>query len=85
MVPVGNELYFFADDEVGYRQLFKSDGSTAGTNAITSGEPDQPSSLTAAGNRVFYADQDATNGNELWTSDGTPAGTEHRQGHRAGR
>ncbi len=63
-------------------ELWKSDGSVAGTMRVkgfsprydSSGEPDgrsSPDYLTNVDGRLFFAAYDTTHGYELWTSDGT--------------
>ncbi len=53
-----------------------SDGTLAGTFALTSGTSGSyPQSFFAFGNRLFFGAGDASVGQELWVSDGTPSGT----------
>ena len=75
----GGFLYFFADDGVVGPQLWKSDGTAAGTNLVRIVHPGFLSSnptwfLEAAGMLFFQADANATPG-RLWKSDGTEPGT----------
>ena len=60
-------------------ELFKSDGTTAGTTLIKDILPGSTSSfpnyLTVLGNLVIFAANDGINGEELWKSNGTAAGT----------
>jgi ELWxxDGT repeat protein len=82
---VNGILYFSADDGANGFELWKSDGTSAGTTIVEDGDPggglnvgaagSSPSQLTNVnGNLLFSAFTD-TNGNELWKSDGTPFGT----------
>ncbi|HEY6141303.1 MAG TPA: ELWxxDGT repeat protein [Thermoanaerobaculia bacterium] len=58
--------------------LWTSDGTAAGTVALTGVKvsPNASITLVPAGNRVvFETESDTPNGRELWDSDGTPEGT----------
>ena len=76
---VDGTLFFRATDGVSGAELWKSDGTDAGTmlvRDIFDGPPDStPSGLSdGIGSFIFLA-QDAVRGRELWKSDGTEAGT----------
>ena len=79
LTEVGSTLFFVADDGVNGSELWKSDGTTAGTVLVKDIEPGSfgasPTSLTAVGNTLYFRAYTATNGSELWKSDGTTAGT----------
>ena len=86
LTAVGGTLFFAADDGDHGRELWKSDGTTAGTVAGQGHPPRrvrqlEPERLTAVGGTLFFAADDGTHGRELWTSDGTEAGTDAGQGH----
>jgi len=83
LTDVNGTLYFSAIDTNLDRELWKSDGTKAGTvrvrnlNAPTPGSAEQssnPANLTAVGDTLFF-NAIATGGNDLWKSDGTFAGT----------
>ena len=75
---VGSTLFFYADDSSG-KELWKSDGTSAGTTRLvdigTGSFTSFPSDLTAVGNTLFFGADDGSSGYELWKSDGTSAGT----------
>ena len=79
LTAVGNTLYFRANDGTNGQELWKSDGTSAGTvmvKDIYSGSSSSyPHSLTAIGNTLYFEANDGTNGTELWKSDGTASGT----------
>ncbi len=70
---------FAASDAAHGVELWRSDGTTAGTFLVTDIWPGMPGSyprsLVAAYGRVFLNANDGTHGAELWTSDGTAWGT----------
>jgi ELWxxDGT repeat protein len=70
---VGDRLYFVTtegDDEAS--QLWRSDGSTAGTRLVRS----MPArSLVALGDRLLFWGHDTAHGWEPWVTDGTADGT----------
>lgn len=78
---LNGSMYFVAQQNgsSGY-ELWKTDGTAAGTLALTNLSAANPSSmpcyLTSFGNRVYFTTTTVASGNELWATDGTPAGTE---------
>lgn len=76
---MGSTLYFQADDGVNGSELWKSDGTAAGTVLVKDIQPGSPGSgpsyLTAVGSTLYFQADDGVNGKELWKSDGTAAGT----------
>ena len=82
LTNVNGTLFFSAGHtETGggklYRELWKSDGTEAGTvmvKDLNSGDPGRPRSLTNVDGTLFFSAYDYGD-NELWKSDGTEAGT----------
>ena len=78
LAVVGHRLYFAAADGVHGRELWRSDGTAAGTvmvKNIRHGGSGRPDELTAVGRRLYFTADDGVHGRELWRSDGTAAGT----------
>jgi ELWxxDGT repeat protein len=75
---IGSNLYFVADSAAYGLELWKSDGSEAGTSLVkdirTGVSGANPNGLTEFGGSLYFAATDAS-GMELWKSDGTEAGT----------
>jgi len=75
----GNTLFFTAYDSVNGEELWRSDGTAAGTVRVADISPGDygsyPSNLTVVGSTLFFQAYDSVNGTELWKSDGTAAGT----------
>ena len=76
-VALGGNVYFTAQGTVGTLQLWKSDGTAAGTGPVSpnSNEGFLPCDLTVFGNRLYFSASSPNEGTELWTSDGTSTGT----------
>ncbi len=74
---LGNNVYFTARDGNG-RELWKSDGTTAGTIRVKDIAPgtanSDPSEFAIASGLLYFAATGPT-GRELWRSDGTAGGT----------
>jgi ELWxxDGT repeat protein len=78
IVAVGTTTYFAANDGIHGIQLWKSDGTVAGTAMVKDINPhgdSNPSKLTNVNGELFFSANDGTDGTELWKSDGTLAGT----------
>jgi ELWxxDGT repeat protein len=71
LVAIGNTVYFSALSK-GYRGLWKSDGTAAGTVLV---KEINSTELTNLNGTLFFVATDGITGNELWKSDGTAAGT----------
>jgi ELWxxDGT repeat protein len=81
---VGSTLFFTAETAATGRELYKSNGTAAGTVLVKDITPGHAGSdfagitfgaLAAAGNTLYFTVNNGTNGSELWKSDGTAAGT----------
>jgi len=79
MTDVGGTLFFYATDGVHGRELWKSDGTAAGTTMVADLQVGTPDCLIdeafAIGNALFFTARNNTVGQELFRSDGTAAGT----------
>ncbi|MEX0270554.1 Ig-like domain-containing protein [Leptolyngbyaceae cyanobacterium UHCC 1019] len=58
-------LYFTANDGTGSK-VFRTDGTSAGTVAVSGNFSSAPTGLTVVDGKLFFAASDATNGTELW-------------------
>jgi ELWxxDGT repeat protein len=78
-VSVGNVTFFIGSDAAHGTELWRTDGTAAGTRLVRDIEPGPTSSdpfgLARHGDAVFFAASTTEHGNELWRSDGTEAGT----------
>lgn len=78
-VQVGSLVYFVANDGAHGRELWKSDGTAAGTklfkDIVPGSNSSYPNSLANVNGTLFFSADDGVNGAELWKSNGTSAGT----------
>jgi ELWxxDGT repeat protein len=78
---VGSTLFFRDWDPDHGMELWKTNGTPAGTalvlDAVPGPDSSDPTELKAAGGHLYFSARDPLHGRELWTSDGTAAGT-HR-------
>ncbi|RRR65752.1 MAG: hypothetical protein EI684_22225 [Candidatus Viridilinea halotolerans] len=76
---LGNTLLFTTDDGVNGYELWRSDGTSAGTTLVKDIYPGVNSAaynnFRQIGNLLFFSANDGVHGQELWRSDGTTAGT----------
>jgi ELWxxDGT repeat protein len=78
ITAMNGELFFSAFDPRHGRQLWKSNGTAAGTVMLThvaARTGADPQDLTAADGELFFSAFDPRHGRELWKSNGTAAGT----------
>src|SRR5262249_53417285 len=72
-------LMFAAGDATHGYELWRSDGTAAGTYMVKDIVPgssgSNPQNLIVVGGRLYFTADDGVHGRELWTSDGTAAGT----------
>jgi uncharacterized repeat protein (TIGR01451 family) len=81
LADLGGSLLFQADDGVTGAELWKSDGTAAGTSRVADIWPGDylswslPSEFTPLNGALLFSADDGTHGSELWKTDGTAAGT----------
>jgi ELWxxDGT repeat protein len=79
LANVNGTLFFTANDGTSGLELWKSDGTAAGTVLVKDINPGSagstPEQLVAVDNTLFFTATTPANGRELWKSDGTAAGT----------
>ncbi|QGJ71139.1 Hypothetical protein PBC10988_28420 [Planctomycetales bacterium 10988] len=80
MVNVSGTLYFRANDGSSGYELWKSDGTEAGTQLVKDlyfgPNSSDPQELVNVSGTLFFQANDGSNGMELWMSDGTSGGTQ---------
>ncbi|MCF8247796.1 MAG: hypothetical protein K9J37_03950 [Saprospiraceae bacterium] len=79
ITEVNGVVFFTANDGINGRELWKSNGTSAGTvlvkDVYPGAESSNPSNLTNVNGVLFFSAYTITNGYELWKSDGTTSGT----------
>jgi len=79
LLNVGGQLYFTADDGIAGRELWKSDGSEAGTVLVKDLNPGPDDGYIrtpiAVRDALFFIGRNTPYNIELWKTDGTEAGT----------
>lgn len=87
LTRIGDTVFFEANDGTHGYELWKTDGTGAGTTMVADINPTPASEtdpaagseiahLTEVGGTLFFSANDGVNGHELWKSDGTEGGTE---------
>ena len=76
----GSFLLFGAASTTGDVELWKSDGTTAGTQLLKdintfADQGSKPNYFNNLGSTILFMANDSTHGNEIWKTDGTTAGT----------
>ena len=79
LTNVNGTLFFTAKDVTHGTELWRSDGTVAGTSLVkdirSGSDSSDPGLLTNVNGTLFFTANDGTTGRELWKSDGTAAGT----------
>ncbi len=79
LTALGGKVYFTYDDGTNGRELWVSDGTSAGTRLFADIQPgagsSDPRHLHAEGNLLLFAASDGVHGVEPWRTDGTAPGT----------
>ncbi|MES1242149.1 MAG: ELWxxDGT repeat protein [Acidobacteriota bacterium] len=79
IAELGGIAYFRGDDRIHGSELWRSDGTAAGTTLVRDVCPgvcsSTPSELTVVGSTIYFRADDGAHGPSLWKSEGTAAGT----------
>lgn len=79
ITPVGPVTFFVASSPATGYELWRTDGTAAGTVLVKDIVPgwdySDPHNLTNVNGTLFFVANDGSSGSELWKSDGTAAGT----------
>jgi ELWxxDGT repeat protein len=80
LTQLGNIVYFFADDGIHGKELWRTDGTAGGTYMVIDTIPGSSglgdgAPLTTDGTSLYYVYRNAPVGDQIWTSDGTAGGT----------
>jgi ELWxxDGT repeat protein len=80
-IVLGSYIYYAASDGVNGRELWRNDGTQAGTTLVKDINPGDGSGIsgtgrmTLIGNYIYFAATNGEDGTELWRTDGTANGT----------
>jgi ELWxxDGT repeat protein len=86
-LTAAGKLVFFSALGAGGRELYRTNGTTAGTARLSIRPGSRgalPAHITAFGTKVLFSAHDGSSGRELWISDGTSAGTRRVKDIRPG-
>lgn len=76
---IGNTIYFVASDGTTGYELWKTDGTAAGTTLVkdiyTGSNSSKPNNFVVLNNELYFAATTNAEGREIWKTDGTTAGT----------
>ncbi|HVX28793.1 MAG TPA: ELWxxDGT repeat protein, partial [Parafilimonas sp.] len=76
---LNNVAYFAANDGINGNEVWRSDGTSAGTymlkNIDGTAKSSSPSKFVTSGKYVYFIGSDSIHGAELWRTNGMPAGT----------
>ncbi len=79
LTNVNGTLFFTVDDQIHGAELWKSDGTAAGTTLVKDINPgvdhSYPRQLLNFNGTLYFVARSPSEGRELWKSDGTEAGT----------
>lgn len=79
LTVLGSYVYYAASDGVTGTELWRSDGTLAGTTQVKDINPgdnsSSPSRFIVVGSYLYFRADDGVNGSELWRTDGTTNGT----------
>lgn len=79
MINLDGTIYFSGNTDAEGVELWKSNGTTAGTVLVKGIKPgvnsSWPTNFAAFNGKLFFVSDDGTNGKEVWSSDGSPGGT----------
>ncbi|MCP3101716.1 hypothetical protein LZ198_22825 [Myxococcus sp. K15C18031901] len=79
VAAMGSTFFFAANDGIHGDELWKSDGTAAGTVMVADANPGTagtaPAYVTHSNGRIFFTANLGASAGEPWTSDGTAAGT----------
>jgi ELWxxDGT repeat protein len=79
MTVVDGVLYFAARNAGDNYELWRSDGTSAGTKRVKDIRPGSqgsgPNLLVRVGDTLYFTANDGVHGSELWKSNGTAGGT----------
>jgi ELWxxDGT repeat protein len=74
-IQAAGKLFFISSPNASEADLWRTDGTEAGTLRLTAEGAQPDGELVAVGDTLFFGASDLEHGGELWKTDGTPAGT----------